>query len=278
MAASRRAARTPVAVASAAAVAAILATLWAWGRPQPRSGAPQLDFVLGSPLPGRAPSAAAFPVARPATRLAGPPECHSFLGVAVAALGCLAAARRAGLVVRQQARGDTWVSKQRSNAAYLKRNPPPMLTPRELRKRTTKILLFRRQDEEKCEMHLFIDPRADKYQWSVEKTRIWLDQQATMVDDIKKKKLTSREDVGMPPPAICLYEKAMREIRSSSGQKKQEEAKPAKEEEEEKTPGKKKEKKKAVDLSNIDSEFMAYKGLALSKKQKAAMASRQKKK
>lgn len=235
-----------------------------------------VNFALGSSVRAKLPGAAPHLVAQPAARLAGPTESSpSLLGVAFAALGCLALARRTGLVACGGHRRDSWVEKQKSNAEYLKRNPPPALTPRELRKRTTKILLFRRQDEEMCERHIFIDPRTDKYQWSVDRYRIWLDQQATMVDDIKKKKLTSREDVGMPPPAICLYEKAMRELRSSSGMTKKEEAKPAEEETDKK---KKKEKAKPVDLTNIDSEFMAYKGLTMTKKQKAALAARAQKK
>ena len=37
-----------------------------------------------------------------------------------------------------------------------------------------------------------------------------------MVDDVKKKKLTSREDLGLPPPPTDLKLKSMAKIQGSS--------------------------------------------------------------
>lgn len=194
---------------------------------------------------------------------------------------------RGSLVACRMKKRDSWKEAQIKNALYLLRNPVPKLTPRALRKRLTKVELFRRQDMEDCEKFLFIDPREDKYQWSVEKTRIFLDQKATEVNEIKTKKLTSREKLNLPPPAICLYTKATERIKTASLADLQKDAADkqkteTKEVDGEGGKGKKgkavvKPKAATVDLTNVDSEFMAFKGLVQSKKQRAAAAARQQK-
>lgn len=161
------------------------------------------------------------------------------------------------------------------------------MTKSALDRRLLKIKLFRRKDIYDSEMFLYNDPRSEKFQWSIDKTRQWLDEQATLVDDIKKKKLTRREDLGLPLSPVDLKQRAMQKMRGSSP------AMAAKAEAESQAklqaqqgaagerPGVKKPvgpkpgaQERPVDLSEIDSEFMAYKGLQMSKKQKAALAAR----
>ncbi|CAE7379752.1 unnamed protein product [Symbiodinium sp. CCMP2456] len=188
-------------------------------------------------------------------------------------------------VAMEAKRKRTWPTKFRQNAEYLARHPPPAMTSKKRRRRLLYINLFRRQDEMLCEKYIYNDPRDDRWQWDVDKTRQFLDEEATMVDDIKKKKLTSRDDLGLPLPPTDLKLKAIAKIqRSTAAQASKQEA--AKEEKE-------KEKKPAgvartntrrgrggvteevdVDLGNVDVEFLNYKGLVMTKKQKAAFAAR----
>jgi len=186
-------------------------------------------------------------------------------------------------VAMEAKRKRTWPTKFRQNAEYLARHPPPAMTSKKRRRRLLYINLFRRQDEMLCEKYIYNDPRDDKWQWDVDKTRQFLDEEATMVDDIKKKKLTSRDDLGLPLPPTDLKLKAIAKIqRSTAAQASKQEA--AKAEKEQATPGRAPANKRLgrggvkeevdVDLGNVDVEFLNYKGLVMTKKQKAAFAAR----
>ncbi|OLQ09660.1 hypothetical protein AK812_SmicGene6736 [Symbiodinium microadriaticum] len=127
------------------------------------------------------------------------------------------------------------------------------------------------------------DPRDDRWQWDVDKTRQFLDEEATMVDDIKKKKLTSRDDLGLPLPPTDLKLKAIAKIQRSNAAQasKQEAAKAEKEDKPKAPPAANKRRGRGgvteevdVDLGNVDVEFLNYKGLVMTKKQKAAFAAR----
>eukprot|EP00434_Breviolum_minutum_P021519 symbB.v1.2.018990.t1/scaffold1501.1/size122984/2 len=168
---------------------------------------------------------------------------------------------------------ETWPIKQRQNAEYLARHPRPPMTEKERKRRLLKIQLFRRQDLMLCEQFLYNDPRDERWQWDVDKTRQFLDEQATLVDDVKKKKLTTREDLGLPLPPTDLKLNAMAKIqRSSAVQASKEKSKS-----EEKTTGKEKTRRggpQEPDLSNVDIDFMNYKGLVMTRRQKAQFAQR----
>jgi predicted ribonuclease toxin of YeeF-YezG toxin-antitoxin module len=214
---------------------------------------------------------------------------RSFFNIA-ALCGCIIAARTVSAVVCRAKRHLTWYHKQWQNQEYLARHPRPALKKTELERRLLKIKLFRRQDEYWNEFFVYNDPRDDRWQWSVAQVRQYLDEQATSVDDIKRLKLTSREDVGLPLAPTDQKLRAMQRI-TVSGMKAAEKSEQLgqavtekKVEEEEKADDKKKltrkskaqkdAEEKGPDLTNIDSEFMAYKGLVMTKRQKAAAAAR----
>ncbi|CAE8673498.1 unnamed protein product [Polarella glacialis] len=122
-----------------------------------------------------------------------------------------------------------------------------------------------------------------------------MDEQATLVDDIKKRKLTTREQLGLGLPPTDLKINAMMKMRGTSAgqaiktemdankrkaavsgeaQTAQVQLDPAVEAAMAAKKGAPKGGSRGPDLSNVDSEFMAFKGLAMTKKQKAAMAAR----
>ncbi|CAE7350220.1 unnamed protein product [Symbiodinium natans] len=178
-------------------------------------------------------------------------------------------------VAMEAKRQRTWPIKFRQNAEYLARHPPPAMTEKKRKRRLLYINLFRRQDEMLCEKYIFNDPRDDRWQWDVDKTRQFLDEEKTMVDDIKKKKLTSRDDLGLPLPPTDLKIKAIAKIqRSTAAQASKQEADKANKEEGKPRAKKKSQMNQEVDLGNVDVEFMNYKGLVMTRKQKAAFAAR----
>ncbi|CAE8590559.1 unnamed protein product [Polarella glacialis] len=169
------------------------------------------------------------------------------------------------------------------------------MTKSDLTRKLLKIDIFRRKDLAATEFFLFNDPRDDKFQWSVVKTKNYMDEQATLVDDIKKRKLTTREQLGLGLPPTDLKINAMMKMRGTSAgqaiktemdankrkaavsgevQTVQVQLDPAVEAAMAAKKGAPKGGSRGPDLSNVDSEFMAFKGLAMTKKQKAAMAAR----
>eukprot|EP00931_Biecheleriopsis_adriatica_P039709 TRINITY_DN2269_c0_g1_i1.p1 TRINITY_DN2269_c0_g1~~TRINITY_DN2269_c0_g1_i1.p1 ORF type:complete len:268 (-),score=78.67 TRINITY_DN2269_c0_g1_i1:101-904(-) len=184
---------------------------------------------------------------------------------------------RDSLVARQAKKKLTWPLKWKMNTEYRKRNPRPAMTKSDLFWRLLKVRLFRRQDEFQAEKFIFNDPRDDKYQWGIDKVRQYLDEQATLQDPIKTKKLTSREDLGLPPPPTDLKLKALGKMRGGNFAAARKSEKQAEEEKkaEKQPPGKKAARRdEGPDLTMVDAEFMDYKGLVMTKKQKASMAAR----
>merc|ERR1740123_2719471 len=182
--------------------------------------------------------------------------------------------RLASLIACRAKRQRTWYIKQRKNAAYLARNPPPLLTKRELRKRVTKVKLMRRDDVWSTEFFCFVDPRDDRYQWSV------ADVKQLMENPDYKPDERVREAAGIPMPPIRMMSKALDDMR---GERLQMSSRTAKKEEDAPSEGKakgqreKKVKKSSstVDLSSVDQDFLSWKGIQLSKKQKAQFAAKQ---
>merc|ERR1719215_2347044 len=152
-----------------------------------------------------------------------------------------------------------------------------VLTSKQLRLRTTKVKLLRRADIMETERWLHEDPNTPKHQWSVVKTRQYMEANQVETDE------RIREQFGIPLPPIRFMRDALNSMRmerlskggASKGQVKQEqqdgddkEDKPAKA----KSPragGK-------IDLSDINTEFMTYRGIAVSKKKQQQAQMRKK--
>ncbi|CAK9093311.1 unnamed protein product [Durusdinium trenchii] len=175
-------------------------------------------------------------------------------------------------LVMEARKKETWPVKQRQNAEYLARHPPPAMTNKERKRRLLKVKLFRRQDLMECERYIFNDPREDRWQWGLDKTRQYLDEQATLVDEVKNKKLTSREDLSLPLPPTDLKINAMKRMQGTSADMASKEERKKKDEEAKKKS--KDEQPKEQNLEEVDIEFMNYKGLVMTRKQKAQYAQR----
>eukprot|EP00930_Biecheleria_cincta_P055415 TRINITY_DN41735_c0_g1_i1.p1 TRINITY_DN41735_c0_g1~~TRINITY_DN41735_c0_g1_i1.p1 ORF type:complete len:249 (-),score=61.09 TRINITY_DN41735_c0_g1_i1:180-926(-) len=170
--------------------------------------------------------------------------------------------------------------KRRQTEEALRRNPPPAMGVVRLNRRILKISLFRRQDEFLASQFLINDPRIDRWQWDLDKVRQYMDEQATLVDDVKRRKLTTREDIGLPLPPTDLKLSALARAKAK-GSLVQASKAAAEDKVKEEAEGKKKKKMsakaaedKGPDLSMVDVEFMNYKGLVMTKKQKAAQAAK----
>jgi len=154
-----------------------------------------------------------------------------------------------------------------------------LLTSKELRLRTTKVKLLRRADIMETERWLHEDPNTPKHQWSVVKTRQYME--ANQVESDER----IREQFGIPLPPIRFMRDALNSMRmerlskggASKGQVKQEqqegddkEDKPAKAKARSPRAGGK------IDLSDINTEFMNYRGIAVSKKKQQQAQMRKK--
>jgi len=220
-------------------------------------GIPSLDFTLSHTIPHEASVRPILEHPR-GDSFAGPSAPSTGLTAGTAALGL------ASIVACRAKRQLSWYKKQRQNAEYQKRNPPPLLTKRELRKRVTKVKLMRRQDLWTTEFWLYIDPRDEKYQFSVQETKRWMES-PDYVDEARL-----RDSLGIPQSPISYTALAMQKIR---GERLAASGRGAPAETSEQT---KKQEKKGIDLSNIDTEFLNFKGIQLTKKQKAQAAARKK--
>jgi len=157
---------------------------------------------------------------------------------------------------------------------YLKFHKRELLTKKELRMRTTKVRLLRRADEMETERWLHDNPNSPKHQWSVVKTRQYMD--ANQVDTDER----IREQYGIPLPPIRFMRDAlnqMRQERLKAGSRTQQTRAPQDKAE---SDGKKEVAKaarpKSIDLTDINSEFMSYRGIAISKKKAQETAMRKK--
>jgi len=152
----------------------------------------------------------------------------------------------------------TWKEKQRRNAEYLSRHPPPLMKKRALTFKIMYARLNRREDEEFCEWASWIDPREPEYQWSVEKVR-------TMMENPENVPMErTRAAIGIPMPPIRLTETALKQMRGGSGGGTQ-----AKRNEDVggNLPGRGDEAPKGnVDLSSVELDFIKFKGFEVSKK------------
>lgn len=198
------------------------------------------------------------------------PAAGAFAGSSASPLFSLAtsAAVAAGLTVMQAKRKRTWEQKQKRNELFLQRHPPPLLTKRELRKRTTKVNLMVREDVWATEFPIYIDPRDEKYQWSLMETKGMMERPD--YEDVAQ--IRAKMGIAMPPYTMTdVGATKLREsmsARTSAGK----DAQGAETEEVDKK-GKKKDNK-GVDLGDIDSKFMQFKGIKLTKKQQAQFSRR----
>lgn len=236
--------RRPVAATLLLGGAAVLAAAALSGaRARTEPSVPSLTFLVSSSLPRTGAS-------RPGQELSS---------VIAGAAGLESEARDASSVAMRGKRMKTWNVKQIKNAFYAKRNPKPVMPQRELKKRVTKVKLMRRIDEWATEFYVYHDPRDEQYQWSVpDVKRIF--ENPDFVDDDRL-----RESLGVPLAPIRMYATALEKMR---GERLQASARTATELDD------KEQKKldKGVDLSTVDDEFLAFKGIELSKKEKAKRA------
>lgn len=145
------------------------------------------------------------------------------------------------------------------NELYLKRNPPPVLKGKEIRRRRLKAQLMRRSDEDFCEWCVYVDPRDDRYQMKTPVVK-------AIIEDPEYQPLErKRKDIGIPMPPIYMMEKALKEIAGERRTKVESSMKTVDGGGEAASGGRRKKAVK-VDLAELDSDFASYKGLKLPKK------------
>jgi len=221
------------------------------------SGPVALTFVMGPSIAGHAMPTGPRLVDTASTKSTFVDSSVGYALTMVIVAGTVAtAARLATSVIMHAKKHDTWKAKQWRNADYLRRNPPPLLTKRELRKRVTKVKLMRREDEWACEFPLYIDPRDKKYQWSVEKVK-----QMQNIPEFKSMERI-REEAGCAMPPFRMCDAALQEMRVRGSK-----AGTAEEEKPVSAARGKRQQSRGIDLSNINMEFARFKGLKLTKKQ-----------
>lgn len=125
---------------------------------------------------------------------------------------------------------------------------------------------MRRDDVWATEFWIRVDPRDERYQWPVEEVKRIME--LPKYQPIER----VREAMGVPMPPISLMKSALEKMRNERAQASGRVA--AKSTSTDDTQAGAKKEKKTIDLSSIDSEFLAYKGIQLTKKQKAAAASK----
>lgn len=148
-----------------------------------------------------------------------------------------------------------------------------LLKPKDIEKRSRVAAIFRRNDIQLCESFWLIDPRDERYQKNLEETRGYMDREINGKTDIQKRKDITREMLGYPPPPVSVYERSMAQLRSNTASSKgivQETAAPAEKDKKDK----KGEGEKLPDFSTIELEYMAYKGMQLTRKQQAQFAAK----
>lgn len=225
---------------------------------------PSLDFTvvaLGQ-KPAARPLIGSHGIAPPAVALAKGVDSLSAgrIAGAAAALAALVVVARVGDAKTKRfakVRG-TWKEKQRRNAEYLSRHPPPLMKKRALTFKIMYARLIRREDEEFCEWASWIDPREPEYQWSVEKVR-------TMNENPENVTMErQRALIGIPMPPIRLTETALKQMRGGAGgapsSKRNEDVGGNLPERGEDAP------KGNVDLSTVELDFIKFKGFEVSKK------------
>uniref|UniRef100_A0A7S4RH22 Uncharacterized protein n=1 Tax=Alexandrium monilatum TaxID=311494 RepID=A0A7S4RH22_9DINO len=241
-----------------AAAGVLAATCTLVGSRGTEPSAASLNFVLGSSLPRSGAVRPGQEEPCTSTALAG-------------ALGLACAGRAASPVAMMGKRRRTWNEKQIKNYWYAKRNPKPVMPNRELMKRKTKVDLMRRIDLWSTEFYVYTDPRDARYQWSLADVKRMQENPENEDED------RLRERMGVPLAPIRMYANALEEMRGERlGLSKRGAA--AADAASETTEKEQKRPERGVDLSNIDDEFLAFKGIELSKKQKAQRAANKAKK
>merc|ERR1712079_712319 len=155
---------------------------------------------------------------------------------------------------------------------YAKFHKQELLTKKELRMRTTKLRLLRRADIRETERWLHENPNGPKHQWSVLQTRQYME--ANQVDTDER----IREQLGIPLPPIRFMRDALNQMRQERLQAGSTGRKAVEAKEDKAAEGKPKVAKRAksIDLTDINSEFMSYRGIAISKKKAQQTAMRKK--
>jgi len=193
------------------------------------------------------------------------------LGIFAAAIGAVASGVALGpMKTRLQ---DTKINKNYRNANRLRRHPSPLLTEKELRKRTFKVQLLRRKDIAACEDAWNYDPREAKYQMDVQEVKRIVETPGYVSVE------QEREALGAPMPPFSLMDDALSLIRQERLTGSRREKQPKQEGEggdDAKARPAQKGKKGVrttggVDLSTMDMDFVDFKGIQMTKKELARL-------
>lgn len=159
-----------------------------------------------------------------------------------------------------------WQKKRDMTARWEKLNPKQALPFRKLKVRKMYVDVMRREDVWTNELFSFVDPRGPRFQFTRE------EYERNLPKPGEPNPARKREELGVPPEALNHKLLAMEEItlnrRGGAAAPKKEAEEPA---------AVKKGAKKGDDgigLDDLDNDFMAMKGIVLSRKQMAARAMR----
>jgi len=156
----------------------------------------------------------------------------------------------------------TWDQMRARWRRWAKLNPKPALPYRKIMKLKSWLDIKRRDDTWVCEFFNRVDPRDPKYQLPVE------DLSKVVVLPGAWTETRRREELGLPPEPISLLAEANKAKAAASGRGAT--TTQTKEKKEEKRVP----KGGAVDISDVDTDFMSMKGIVLSRKQLAQRAQR----
>jgi len=213
----------------------------------------------------------ASPAAVPASsRDVGIGSTQGGLGIFMASLAMVASGVALGPVGYRKI--NTKRAKNWRNADRVRRHPPPLLTLKELRKRLLRVQLLRRKDISATEEAWNYDPRTEDFQMSVADVKRMMETPGYISIE------QEREGLGAPMPPFTLMDDAMQIIRGErmGGIKREQ---PGKKDEGDsskakgKGTGKTPPGKDGIDLSNIDMDFVNFKGIQMTKKELARLQS-----
>jgi len=263
--ATRRRMAVPAVLATAAVVGAVgTARSFAVAPGGMLRGSGSVQHTLG-----QGPSEAS-PVAVPAASTGvGIGSTQGALSIFMASLAVVASGVALGPVGYRKI--NTKRAKNWRNADRVRRHPPPLLTLKELRKRLLRVQLLRRKDIAATEEAWNYDPRTEDFQMSVADVKRMMETPGYISIE------QEREGLGAPMPPFTLMDDAMQVIRGErmGGIKREQPGKKDDKSDADSKKGKMKAKgpSEGIDLSNIDMDFVNFKGIQMTKKELARLQS-----
>lgn len=154
----------------------------------------------------------------------------------------------------------------------MRRRPEPSLHPLELAARVKNVMSCKRKDTFEVEMAAYLDPRDEIMQRSVRDVKLMMETPGFTMPD------QQREQQSVPPAPFSEYDSALMVIRGQMGRPGQK----APEQQQDQDDGKKKKRKggkkktSTVDLTDIDTTFVDFRGIQMTKKERARLETNQK--